>query len=197
MDVSSRSLITTRLRNCAAVLEDLMTDGKYLETVTAVAEKLTIALRSEHKVLFFGNGGSAADAQHFAAELCGRYLRERCSLPGLALTTNSSALTAIGNDYSFETIFARQIEGIGLAGDVAFGISTSGNSVNVIRAMEVAKRRKLVAIGLAGKDGGKMRAAVDHCICIPSRETPRIQEAHILTGHIICELVERSLFDEQ
>jgi D-sedoheptulose 7-phosphate isomerase len=115
----------------------------------------------------------------------------------LALTTNSSALTGIGNGYSFDTIFVRQIEGIGLAGDVAFGISTSGNSANVIRAMEVARRRKLITIGLTGKDGGKMRAAVDYCICVPSQETPRIQEAHIFTGHIICELVERSLFGEQ
>src|SRR5215469_12114724 len=158
---------------------------------------MAIALRSEHKVLFFGNDGSAADAQPMAAELCGRYLRGRCSLPGLALTTNSSALTAIGNDYSFDAIFARQIEGIGLAGDVAFGISSSGNSAYVIRAMEVARRRKLITIGLTGKDGGKMRAAVDYCICVPSQETPRIQEVHILTGHIICELVERSLFGEQ
>src|SRR5215469_10017745 len=114
---------------------------------------MAIALRSEHKVLFFGNDGSAADAQPMAAELCGRYLRGRCSLPGLALTTNSSALTAIGNDYSFDAIFARQIEGIGLAGDVAFGISTSGNSANVIRAIEVAHRRKLITIGLTGMEG--------------------------------------------
>src|SRR5215469_1484344 len=191
---TSLLLIKERLRGGAAVIEMLLRDNSYLETVIAATASMSTALHSDHKVLFFGNGGSAADAQHLAAELSGRYLRERPSLPGLALTTNGSTLTAIGNDYSFESIFARQIEGLGTAGDVAFGISTSGNSMNVIHAMEVARRRKLITIALTGRDGGKIRATVDHCMCIPTLHTPRIQEAHILTGHIICELLERSLF---
>jgi D-sedoheptulose 7-phosphate isomerase len=194
MEPSSQSLITARLQDCTAVLESLRTDSNYLEIVTKVADKITAALGSGHKVLFFGNGGSAADAQHLAAEFSGRYLRERCSLAGLALTTNTSVLTAIGNDYSFENIFARQIEGIGAAGDVAFGISTSGNSANVICAMEAARRKKLITVGLTGQHGGKLRAVAEYCICIPSQETPRIQEAHILTGHILCELVEQAVF---
>ncbi|HUB01922.1 MAG TPA: D-sedoheptulose 7-phosphate isomerase, partial [Terriglobales bacterium] len=147
-----------------------------------------------NKILFFGNGGSAADAQHLAAELSGRFLKERRSLPGLALTTNTSVLTAIGNDYSFDEVFARQVRGIGSGGDIAFAITTSGNSPNVLRAVEAAREKGLVTIGLTGGTGEKLRKAVEMCICIPSDETPRIQEGHILTGHILCELIEEALF---
>src|ERR1700739_13474 len=125
-------------------------------------------LRSGNKILFFGNGGSAADAQHLAAELSGRFLKERPSLSGLALTTNSSVLTAIGNDYSFDEVFTRQIQGIGSADDVAFAISTSGDSPNVLTAVNVARRKRLVTVGLTGNNGGKLASEVDHCICIPS-----------------------------
>jgi D-sedoheptulose 7-phosphate isomerase len=155
---------------------------------------MTKCLRAGNKILFFGNGGSAADAQHLAAELSGRFLRERPSLAGFALTTNTSVLTAIGNDYSFDEIFARQVHGIGNRDDIAFAITTSGNSSNVFRAVEIAREKRLVTVGLTGGTGGKLRAAVDHCICIPSDKTPRIQEAHILTGHILCELIEETLF---
>jgi D-sedoheptulose 7-phosphate isomerase len=152
------------------------------------------ALASGRKVIFFGNGGSAADAQHLAAELTGRYMMERRGLAGLALTANTSALTAISNDYSFEMVFARQIDALGCPGDVAIGISTSGKSANVVRALEVARANGLMTAALTGKAGGRLAAAVDHCIRIPSDCTPRIQEAHILSGHILCEIVEHELF---
>ncbi len=190
----SRSLAVARIRDGAAVMQQLLESEEYLSAVVAAADAMTKGLRSGNKILFFGNGGSAADAQHLAAELSGRFMRERPSLSGWALTTNSSALTAIGNDYSFEDIFTRQLEGIGSTGDIAFAISTSGNSLNVIKAVEVARRRNLISIALAGKSGGRLRDLVDHCICIPSDHTPRIQEAHILTGHILCELIEEEMF---
>jgi D-sedoheptulose 7-phosphate isomerase len=179
------------------VVQSLLQSSEYLSAVVKVADAMTKCLRSGNKVLFFGNGGSAADAQHLAAELSGRFLKERASLSGWALTTNSSVLTAIGNDYSFDDVFARQIQGMGSPDDIAFAISTSGNSPNVLRAVNVAREKKLVTVGLTGKTGGKLRGAVDHCICIPSDQTPRIQEAHILTGHILCELVEETLFEKK
>src|ERR1700690_2560269 len=192
----SRSLAVARIRECASLVQTLLESSEYLSTVVKVADAMTKCLRSGNKVLFFGNGGSAADAQHLAAELSGRFLKERKSLSGWALTTNSSVLTAIGNDYSFDNVFARQVEGIGSANDVAFAISTSENSANVLRAVNVARDKKLITVGLAGRTGGKLPAAVDHCICIPSDQTPRIQEAHIVTGHILCELVEETLFEQ-
>lgn len=193
---TAQSLAVARIRDCASVMQSLLESSGYLSAVVKVADAMTKCLRSGNKVLFFGNGGSAADAQHLAAELSGRFLKERASLSGWALTTNSSVLTAIANDYSFDDVFARQIQGIGSPADVAFAISTSGNSPNVLRAVNVARDRRLVTAALTGKTGGKLRNAVDHCICIPSDQTPRIQEAHILTGHILCELVEESLFEQ-
>jgi D-sedoheptulose 7-phosphate isomerase len=190
------SLITSRIRDCASVTQRLLDSSDYLNVVVAAAETMTKCLRSGNKILFFGNGGSAADAQHLAAELSGRFLKERKSLSGWALTTNSSVLTAIGNDYSFDEVFARQVQGIGNPDDVAFAITTSGNSPNVLRAADVARDMKLVTVGLTGRTGGKLRSVADHCICIPSDQTPRIQEAHILTGHILCELIEETLFQQ-
>ena len=142
------------------------------------------------------NGGSAADAQHLAAELVGRFGRERPALPALALTANTSALTAIGNDYGYEMIFARQLEALVASGDVAFGISTSGNSRNVVCGMVVARRKGLIGVAMTGRTGGALIRAVEYCIQIPSDDTPRIQEAHIMTGHILCEIVEHELFGE-
>jgi D-sedoheptulose 7-phosphate isomerase len=191
---NAHSLTVARIRDSAAVTQTLLDSHSYLTSVVAVAEAMTKCLRAGNKILFFGNGGSAADAQHLAAELSGRFLRERPSLAGFALTTNTSVLTAIGNDYSFDEIFARQVDGIGSRDDIAFAITTSGNSPNVLRAVETAREKRLVTVGLTGGTGGKLRAAVDHCICIPSDRTPRIQEAHILTGHILCELIEETLF---
>jgi len=191
---SAQSLAAARIRDCTALMQSLAETPAYLSTLVKVAEAMTKCLRSGNKILFFGNGGSAADAQHLAAELSGRFLKERKSLSGWALTTNSSVLTAIGNDYSFDDVFARQVQGIGNPDDVAFAITTSGNSPNVLRAVDVARDMKLVTVGLTGRTGGKLRSVADHCICIPSDQTPRIQEAHILTGHILCELIEETLF---
>lgn len=194
---TAQSLAIARIRDCASVMQSLLASSEYLSAVVKVAETMTARLRSGNKILFFGNGGSAADAQHLAAELSGRFLKERPSLSGWALTTNASALTAVGNDYSFDDVFARQIQGVGSAGDVAFAISTSGNSPNVIKAVNDAGQRNLVTIGLTGKTGGKLRDVVDHCICVPSDQTPRIQEAHILTGHILCELIDEELYPDK
>ena len=189
------SLITARINDHIALAASLLNDDAYLQAVSAAAMAMAHALRSGHKVLFFGNGGSAADAQHLAAELTGRFLLERRSLPGLALSTNSSAVTAIGNDYGFDEVFARPLAGLGAAGDIAFGISTSGNSPNVLRAIEVAHTKQMISIALSGR-AGSLATLAQHPICIPSACTPRIQEAHILTGHILCEIIEQELFNK-
>jgi D-sedoheptulose 7-phosphate isomerase len=151
---------------------------------------ITGCLRNGGKVLFFGNGGSAADAQHLAAELVGRFVRERAGLPAIALTTDSSILTAVGNDYGFEQVFARQIQALGRPGDVAVAISTSGNSANVLEGVKQARKRNLKTIGLTGKDGGTLAQKADVAITIPSTSTARIQECHIAIGHLFCELVD-------
>ncbi len=163
-------------------------------SIAAAAALMVEALRGGAKILSFGNGGSAADAQHLAAELAGRFDRERPALPALALTANSSDLTAIGNDYGFEHVFARLIEAHGRPGDVAVAISTSGNSENVLRAADVARARGLRSIGLIGKGGGKLAARVDVAISVPSDVTARVQEAHSMVVHLLCELVELALF---
>jgi D-sedoheptulose 7-phosphate isomerase len=191
---TAQSLVIARVRDCASITQRLLDSTEYLRAVVKAADAMTKCLRAGNKILFFGNGGSAADAQHLAAELSGRFLKERPSLSGWALTTNTSAMTAIGNDYSFDEVFTRQIRGIGRPEDIAFAISTSGNSPNVLSAVEVARERELISIGLTGKSGGRLGQSVDHCICVPSEETPRIQEAHILTGHILCELIDEAMF---
>ena len=152
------------------------------------------AIRRGNQLFFFGNGGSAADAQHLVCELAGRFYLDRKPLPVTALTVNTSSLTAIANDYSYEEIFSRQLEGLARSGDIAIGISTSGNSPNVVRALEVARRLDVTTIGFTGRGGGKVRPLCDHWLAIDSIEAPRIQEGHILAGHIICELTERELF---
>jgi len=175
----------------------LLNDAEALSTISKVSEVLVEALVQGKKPILFGNGGSAADAQHIAAELVGRFAFDRPALPALALSVNSSCLTAIGNDYGFDVVFARQIEALGRPGDVAIGISTSGNSSNVLSAAAVARKMGLHTVALTGSTGGRLKAAVDHCICVPSNETPRIQECHILIGHIIAELVEETIFHEK
>jgi len=164
--------------------------------VAVAAEMALAALRGGHKVLLCGNGGSAADAQHIAAELVGRYTRERPGYPAIALTTDTSNLTAIGNDYGFDRIFARQVEALGQAGDVLIAISTSGNSPNVLRAVEQARALGVKTVGLAGRDGGALVAATDLCLIAPHQVTARIQELHITIGHILCDLVEAALVGE-
>jgi D-sedoheptulose 7-phosphate isomerase len=180
-----------------ATKKAMLGDSQIVVTVAKVSEVLVKALKQGNKALLFGNGGSAGDAQHIAAELVGRFAFDRPALPALALSVNTSSVTAIGNDYGFDQVFSRQLEALARAGDVAIGISTSGNSANVLRAMSTARKMGLHTIALTGRTGGKLRNTADHCICIPSDDTPRIQECHTLIGHIISELVEREIFHEE
>lgn len=168
-----------------------------LPSMIAAVDALISAYRSGHKAIFFGNGGSAADAQHLAAEFLGRYLRERRAMPALALHANTSAVTAIANDYGYDHVFSRQLQGFAVAGDVAVGISTSGNSKSVLEALTVARKMGVVTIGLSGASGGRMRELVDVLIAAPTGETPRIQECHILIGHAICDAVEQAMATEK
>jgi D-sedoheptulose 7-phosphate isomerase len=179
-----------------AVKQEILQDVDLVATVAEVGRLTVNALLEGHKVLLCGNGGSAADAQHIAAEFVGRFAFDRPALPALALSVNTSCVTAIGNDYGFDLVFSRQIEALGRKGDVVIGISTSGNSANVIHAMSTSKRLGLRTIALTGCTGGKLKNEVELCLCAPSNETPRIQECHILMGHIICELVEHTIFRE-
>ncbi len=167
-----------------------------LDTITEVAKVCVDVYKNDKKTLIAGNGGSAADAQHIAAELVGRYGFDRPSIPSLALTTDTSNLTAIGNDYGYDQVFSRQLEGMGVEGDLFIGISTSGNSKNVINAFEVAKKKGITTVALVGRDGGEMAKMADFSIIVPSNATPRIQESHILIGHIICDIIEKELFGE-
>jgi len=188
----------TRLIEDAIATKRSMLNSRELISITAkVSEILVQALTQGNKALFFGNGGSAADAQHIAAEFVGRFAFDRPALPALALSVNSSCVTAIGNDYGYDLIFSRQLEALARPGDVAVGISTSGNSPNVINAMTTAREMELQTVALTGASGGPLKHKVDHCICVPSNETPRIQECHILIGHIISELVESEMFREK
>lgn len=191
-----QDFVRDRVRRSMDVKKMLLLDPTFCELVANAAMQIVKSLRAGGKVFFMGNGGSAADAQHLAAEFTGRYLKERQPLPALALSVNSSSLTAIGNDYGFDLVFARQLEALGRNGDVAVGISTSGNSRNVIRALEVAKSKSIYTISLSGASGGLMKGIVDCAICMPTDETPRIQEGHILTGHIICEIAELALIED-
>jgi D-sedoheptulose 7-phosphate isomerase len=168
--------------------------AEYRQQILDVAETIARTFEIGGKVLFFGNGGSAADAQHFAAELVGRFIPERPALPAMSLSTDTSVLTSLGNDYGFDRIFSRQIEAHGNEGDAAVAISTSGNSANVLEGIAAAKKGGLYTIGLTGANGGRMKGEVDVLFRVPSTETPRIQETHILLGHSLCEIVDRRLF---
>jgi len=170
----------------------------HADKVIQVVKALVAAFKGGHKVLLFGNGGSAADCQHIAAELVGRFLGERKGLPAIALTTDTSALTAIANDYGYDEVFARQVRALGRAGDVAIAISTSGKSPSVLRAVETARSLGMRTIGLTGGDGGALKGLVDVSLCVSaSTLSCRIQETHILVGHVLCELVDRRLFGMQ
>jgi D-sedoheptulose 7-phosphate isomerase len=164
-----------------------------LDTILDAADRLSVCLASGHKILLFGNGGSAADAQHMAAEFVNRFRIERHPLAAVALTTDTSILTSIGNDYSFDDLFSKQVQALGRSGDVALGISTSGNSENVIRAMESAGNIGMIRIGFSGR-GGRLKDYADLVFSVPSDTTARVQETHILLGHILCELTDRILF---
>jgi len=182
----------------AELKESIETKNLVLKSLVPQIEKaarsIIEALKSGNKILFFGNGGSAADAQHLAAELIGRYRKDRKSLPAIALSTDTSILTSLSNDYGFETVFSKQIEGLAKSGDIAFGISTSGNSRNVIEGLEKARELGCKTIGLLGGDGGRIAEIADLSITVPGKATPRIQESHITIGHILCSLIEQELF---
>ncbi|MBI5200297.1 MAG: D-sedoheptulose 7-phosphate isomerase [Elusimicrobia bacterium] len=182
-----------QLRESAGVLEATAAQAPVIETV---GQLLVEAFKKGNKLMTCGNGGSACDAQNFADELVGRFRRNRPGLPALSLTVNSSDLTSIGNDFGFEKIFERQLEAHAKPGDVLVAISTSGNSPNVLRAVEAAKKAKVTTVGLTGKTGGKLKGAVDHAICIPSESVARIQEAHITVIQILCELIEGAMFPD-
>ena len=165
-----------------------------LSGIVRVIEAVTSALKSGNKILLFGNGGSAADAQHIAGEFVNRFLIERPPLPAISLSTDVSVITSIGNDYDFSEIFSKQVRAIGQPGDVAWGISTSGKSPNVIKALEMAKKIGMVTIGFTGKDGGDIAPMVDYSLNVPSNSTPRVQEVHITVAHVICEMIDFKLF---
>lgn len=174
--------------------QKLLNDDALLQTISKIVEVIADAFKKDKKVYFCGNGGSAADAQHLAAEFSGRFYKDRKALPAEALHCNTSYLTAVANDYGYDNVYSRIIEGIGKAGDVLIGLSTSGNSINILNAFQVARMNKMIVIGFTGDSGGKMKVASDYLINIPSSDTPRIQECHITVGHIICQLVEESVF---
>jgi D-sedoheptulose 7-phosphate isomerase len=188
--------VSRSIQASIAVKQLLLRNAEVVSMIAKVSERLVDTIRKGNKVLLFGNGGSAADAQHIAAEFVGRFAFDRPALPALALSVNTSCLTAIGNDYGFDLVFSRQIEALARPGDLAIGISTSGASSNVFHGLSVARKMGLGTVALTGCTGGKLKDVVDLCICAPSNETPRIQECHILIGHIISELVEETIFHE-
>jgi D-sedoheptulose 7-phosphate isomerase len=182
------------VQSSISVKQQVLQDEELLKTVKDCIAVIVKAFKNGNKVLFCGNGGSAADAQHLAAEFSGRFYTDRDALPSEALHCNSSYLTAVANDYSYDVIYSRLLKGIGSKGDVLVGLSTSGNSKNIYNAFEVAKEKGMVTIAFTGATGGTMKALSDYLINVPSTDTPRIQESHILLGHIICQLVEEQYF---
>ncbi len=177
-----------------AVKQAIVADTELQQRIAQVIDAVTEAFASGKKVLFCGNGGSAADAQHLAAEFSGRFYTDRDPLPSEALHCNTSYLTAVANDYSFDVVYSRMVKGMGKPGDVLIALSTSGNSVNIIKAIEQAKENGMITVALTGATGGKIKGICDYLLNVPSTDTPRIQESHIMIGHIICEIVEKRLF---
>jgi D-sedoheptulose 7-phosphate isomerase len=192
MEAGMKAQIERLMAESLAVKQDLI--RYYLDAIAKVVDSTLEALKRGNLILLCGNGGSAADAQHLAAEFINRFLLDRAALPAIALTTDTSVLTSIGNDSDFSQVFARQVEALGKAGDILYAISTSGNSGNVIEAVKVARRRGIETVAFTGGDGGKLAPLCDLALIVPSRSTPRIQEAHITIGHIICQIVEEGLF---
>ena len=194
MDHSTQTAVREQLLATVRNLETMAADSALIDLVATVAGKCSEALRRGNKVLFAGNGGSAADAQHLAGELVSRFAYDRPGLASFALTTDTSVLTAIGNDYGYEHLFSRQVQAVGVAGDVFVGISTSGRSPNILAALRVAREKGLVTVGLTGRLGGQMPELCDHLLRVPSDSTPRIQEGHIAMGHAICQIIESTMF---
>jgi len=191
--MNKRKLITELLKESANLKLLLIEKCDKIEEIVDIVIE---AYKKGKKVILFGNGGSAADAQHISAELVGRFKKDRKALPAITLTTNTSVLTALSNDYGFDIVFSRQVDAVVEDGDVVIAISTSGNSPNVLKGVDAARRKGAKTVGLTGKDGGKLKDMVDIAIVVPSDKTARIQEGHITIGHIICELVESELFEE-
>lgn len=190
MSEQIKQIIAASIETKQQLLNDASVHQKLIEVINVISK----AFQNGNKVLFCGNGGSAADAQHLAAEFSGRFYKDRKALPAEALHCNTSYLTAVANDYSYDVIYARLVDGIGVKGDVVIGLSTSGNSKNIIQAFKVAKEKEIITIGFTGASGGKMKEISDYLFNIPSNDTPRIQESHIMLGHIICQLVEEKMF---
>jgi D-sedoheptulose 7-phosphate isomerase len=190
-----RDKILRQLQESADVIAALAADAQIQSTIEAVAERCVAALRNGNKLLFMGNGGSAADAQHLAGEMVSRFAFERPGLPAFSLAVDTSVMTSIGNDYGYEHLFARQIEALAKPGDVLFGFSTSGRSPNILAGLETARKMGLATVGMAGNQKARITELVDYCIEIPSASTPKIQEGHIVIGHIICGLVEAQMFE--
>jgi D-sedoheptulose 7-phosphate isomerase len=182
------------IRASVEIKQKVLQDETLLRTIGSVVDVIVKAFKNGKRVYFCGNGGSAADAQHLAAEFSGQFYTDRKALPAEALHCNTSYLTAVANDYSFDVIYSRIIDGIGQQGDVLIGLSTSGNSENIVKAFETARQKKMITVGFTGAGGGKLKNISDYLINIPSADTPRIQESHIMTGHIICQLVEEKYF---
>ena len=189
-----RDKIKEILAEAVRCTQALASDPPTHEQIVEIVNAIVTSLKNGGKVIVFGDGGSAADSQHVACELVGRFKKDRAALPAIALTTNTSTLTAIGNDYGFEDTFSRQLTALGKEGDVAICISTSGNSPNVLKAVEEARRLKVITIGLTGKDGGRLKQLCTHSLCVSASTTPRIQECHIIILHIIAELVEQTFY---
>ncbi len=189
-----QATIKAQLTETRGVVDAMLADHTLLARIEAVASACVAALKAGNKLLFMGNGGSAADSQHLAGEMVSRFAFDRPGLPAFALTTDTSVLTAIGNDYGYERLFARQVEAVGKAGDVLFGFSTSGKSPNILLALEKARAMGMVTVGMTGNRGEAITRMVDFSIEIPSPSTPKIQEGHIVSGHIICGLIEEAIF---
>jgi len=192
------NLLKVNIRNeimeSADIIGAMTADDDLIENISNVVSVCVSVLNKGNKILFAGNGGSAADCQHLAGELVSRFHYDRPGLQGIALTTDTSILTAIGNDYGYERVFARQIEAIGLPGDVLFAISTSGRSPNILEAVRTARQKNMIIIGMTGRNGRDLAGMCDHCLSTPSDSTPKIQEGHILMGHIICQFIEAGIF---
>jgi len=191
-----KNYIKEQVKKSYETKQDIYNNDELLNKILEVSKECVKLYKNSKKTILAGNGGSAADAQHIAAEMVGRYGFDRPSLPSLALTTDTSALTAIGNDYGYDKVFSRQLEGMGQDGDLFIGISTSGNSQNIINAFHSAKEKNIKTVALVGKDGGEMAKIADISLIVPSNSTPRIQESHILIGHIICDIIEKEIFGD-
>lgn len=196
MDSLILEFIKKQIEDSFRVKQSILQNEEIIQLILDVSKETIDAYKAGNKTILAGNGGSAADAQHIAGEFVSRFYFDRPGLPSLALSTDTSVITAIGNDYGYEKVFARQIQANGKSGDIFIAISTSGNSANILEALKESKKNGIITVGLTGQSGGLMKELCDYCICVPSEETPRIQEAHILIEHIICSIVEEEIFGQ-